>query len=383
MIEDIGVDAEADAGRGVDEGGEGEGRVVDSSLYVGWQVPDFFHHLPVRAADHDELADEIADLVSELFPGRSREEQFDIALVFLAQTVELIDAGAQYAGMCFVDFDGRTSMATLTAQRVEREPGDVRGVAEALAGRLARHAPEDDVEVAEPACGPVVLRSGVAPLMVPPEVSPDSVVHTVPRRFAQAHIPLPDNLSVQMLELSTLSVEDWDAYAQMFAQILDTVEWATDDELRAAREQSATEMELDDETRRTLAAASSRLWDLISAQESGIGMSPDLDHMRMGVCPACRAAGRPEPCEPEHRWALAPVGTAEADQLVARVRGPLTAEGWSWASDTFSTPGHWHAARALPQPVHLALRHSAHSNAVHVTVTLACRRRTPHPRRAT
>ncbi|MFJ8827285.1 hypothetical protein ACIREE_36660 [Streptomyces sp. NPDC102467] len=369
MIEDIGVDSDGD----LDEGAV---QFFDSSLYVGWQVPDFFHHLPVRAADHDELVDEIADLASELFPGRSREEQFDVAVMFLAQTAGLIDAGAQYAGMCFVDFDGRPSMATVTAQRVEREPGDVRGVAEALAGRLARHAPEDDVEVAELACGPVVLRSGVAPLIVPAEVSPDSVVHTVPRRFAQAHIPLPDDLSVQMLELSTLSVDDWDAYAQMFAQILDTVEWATDDELQAAREQRASEAELDDEARLTLAAVSSRLWDLISAQQSGIGMSPELDRMRMGFCSACRAAGDPEPCEPEHRWVLAPVDAAEAEQLVARVRGPLVAESWSWASDTFSTPGHWHAARALPQPVRLVLRHSAHSGAVHVTVTLACRRRT-------
>jgi hypothetical protein len=134
---------------GADDATDDELQFVESPLHVGWQVPDFFHHLPVQAADHEELADEIGDLAIELFPGRSREEQFEVAMVFLAQTAELIDAGAQYAGMCFVDFDGRPSMATVTARRVEREAGDVRGAAENIAGRLSRHAPQDNVEVAE------------------------------------------------------------------------------------------------------------------------------------------------------------------------------------------------------------------------------------------
>ncbi|MEU5979429.1 hypothetical protein [Streptomyces sp. NPDC047315] len=355
---------------------------ADSPLHVGWEVPEFFHHLPVQAADPDELGDNIAELAAELFAERSNEEQFNAAMVFLGHTVELIDAGAQYAGMCFVDFDGRPSMATLVAQRVERDAGDLRASAETIAGQLSHHAPQDDIRVVEMSYGPVALRTGQTPMTIPPEVSPDSMPHEVPRRFVQAHIPLPDDLSVQMLELSTVSVEDWDAYARMFGEIIKTVEWATDDELRAAREQRALEAaaaELDDEARRGLVTVSSRLWDLIKAHQPQLGMSPELDRMRLTICPACRVAGHSAPCTPEHLWTVAPVEAAEADRLAADLQSRLTAEGWTWSPETPPKPGRWHADRVAPQPARLALRHSPGSTALHVTVALTCRHRTGTP----
>ncbi|MFH8615666.1 hypothetical protein ACH4E8_11430 [Streptomyces sp. NPDC017979] len=360
---------------------------ADSPLHVGWEVPDFFHHLPVQAADPDELGGEIAELAAALFAERSNEEQFDAAMVFLAQTADLIDAGAQYAGVCFVDFDGRPSMATLVAQRVERDAGGLRATADAIAGQLSRHAPQDDVRVVEMAYGPVALRTGLTSTAIPPEISPDSLPHEVPRRFVQAHIPLPDDLSVQMLELSTVSVDDWDAYSRMFGEILKTVEWATDDELRTAREQrtaASAASEPGDEARHGLVAVSSRVWDLIKTEQPRVGMSPELDRMRLAFCPTCRVSGNEAPCTPEHLWTLAPVEAAEADSLTAHLEDRLTAEGWTWSPGLPSNPGRWYADRTAPEPARLALRHSPGSTALHVTVTLTCRHQpatAPGPRR--
>ncbi|WP_428954440.1 hypothetical protein [Streptomyces sp. cg35] len=345
----------------------------DSRLHIGWQVPDFFRHLPVLAdVNPAELADQIVALTQEIFPERSDDEKYEAALTLLAQTGEMIEAGVQYAGLCLAEFDpGRPSLATVIAQRVERDPGDVREVAHALAGRFERRYPYDEVSVVELPYGPVAVRIGQDRLALPVEPATDGPVTDVPRNFIQAHIPVPDDMSVQTLELSTTCVEDWDAYARMFAEILKTVEWATADEMRQAREEAAPAP--DDETRRRLAAASRHVWELtgVTALPS-VGFAPELDRMTLVSCPACDAAGEPaRPCTPEHRWALAPLREPEARQLVERVLGKMGAQGWRVDN---GTNGRRYAVDPAPGGARVGMRYSGRSAALHVDVSTGCAR---------
>ncbi|WP_431965613.1 hypothetical protein [Actinacidiphila sp. bgisy160] len=303
-------------------------------LHVGWFMPPFFHELPVDTDDPDEGARRLVATAKEVLANGSEDEQMRMALLYASIMGDLRDAGACYAGFCVLDMDGRNSTATVAVYRtpLPEETTAAEAVPEMLAA-FSRAYPEDDVQVSELPCGrPGVVRIGSAPFDLPAELSPSGEAVAVDRGLIQVYVPLPNDAEMVTFELSTPSMEDWDLYSELFAEIVRGLDWGTEEEvaLATALEQVPAPQEPpapEPEVARGLYDRSSRFLDALGVR----GRMDRGNELTAVTCPDCWGKGLRSACSARHRWRIDEVEEALLAPAVARVEAFAAQGGWTVA----------------------------------------------------
>ncbi|MEU4096067.1 hypothetical protein [Streptomyces sp. NPDC026673] len=302
-------------------------------LHVGWFMPPFFHELPVDTDDPDEGARRLVATAKEVLANGSEDEQLRMALLYASIMGDLRDAGACYAGFCVLDMDGRNSTATVAVYRtpLPEETTADDAVTEMLAAFRGAY-PADDIQVSELPCGrPGVVRIGSAPFELPAELSPTGEAVTVDRGLIQVYVPLPNDTEMVAFELSTPSMEDWDLYSELFAEIVRGLDWGTEEEvaLAAALEQVPPQQQSapDPEVVQGLYDRSSRILDALAVR----GRMDLGNELTAVTCDDCWGRGLRSSCSARHRWRIDEVEEALLAPAVARLRVRVAQDGWTVA----------------------------------------------------
>lgn len=304
-------------------------------LHVGWLMPEFFQPLPVDAVDEDELVERIVGLARTVLAGHSTDDQHFFAQLMLQQTARLIDAEAEYAGLCFVEHEGEPTMATLLVNRVPSLAEDVEDAAAETEALLRRRFRDDEIRthVLPAQRTPAVTRTGGIEVSVPGELSPDGQPQVLPQGVVQTYVPLPGQGETMVFELSTPSESAWGLYQEMFGAIVETLDWATDAELAEQRElqRLAEPAAVADPypaapVRPEVAAAlrhwSSRVLDVVGMQGP---LREEADELVAVACAPCRAKGLTSGCTSRHHWEMVqlPAPALRAMLAAARTRLPV------------------------------------------------------------
>ncbi|MEU3567256.1 hypothetical protein AB0E96_02315 [Kitasatospora sp. NPDC036755] len=201
---------------------------ADARLQIRFVVPPAFHEIPVLGTA-DEVAEELWELVCEVLASRSEEPRLRWAVALAELIPSMAEAGVIHAGMCLVDVDGRPSTATITATVCPLVGTDYPGAVDFLLTRLARSRPEAEVTAVELPAGRAVavidavataLEDGTAPLDGLSLSLVDGVLTT---SVIQVHLPLPNEVELLSLELSTPCPEDWELYSELFADVVRSI----------------------------------------------------------------------------------------------------------------------------------------------------------------
>ncbi len=313
-----------------------------SLLHVGWIVPPFFHELPVDTDDVDEAGERLYETVQEVLPGGTDDERFRMFVTYASIVGELRDAGAVYAGFCAMDMGGRPSTASVAVYRTPLQNITAEDVLAEASTALQRAYPDDDVRISALPCGKgearAVVRIGDAPFTLAPEVSPTGQPLEVPRGQIQVYIPLPNDADMLVFELSTPCMEDWDFYSELFATIVRTLDWATEEEARMAaalsQVQPVPDVAPDPAVVQELYVQSSRVLDALAVR----GRMDEGNVVSAVTCGACAARGLRSVCAARHRWQLDDVDDALLAVAVGRLDETLQAQGWLKLS---GTPGQY------------------------------------------
>lgn len=302
------------------------------ALHVGWVVPPFFHELPLGTDDADEAAEQLYETVHKVMPGGTDQDRFRMFVTYAGIIDDLRNAGAVYAGFCNLDFDGRPSTATVAVYRMPLHDITAEDVlSEALSG-LRRAYPDDDVRLSTLPSGKgdseAVVRIGQAPFTLTAEASPTGEPLEVPRGQIQVYIPLPNNADLLAFELSTPCMEDWDFYSELFATIVRTLDWATEEqaEMEAAlsRAQPVPDVAPDPAVVRELYSVSSRVLD-------GLGVRGRMDEgnvVSSVTCADCWSKGLTTVCTARHLWQVDGVEDAQLAVAVGRLDESFQGQGW-------------------------------------------------------
>ncbi|SCK30958.1 hypothetical protein [Streptomyces sp. WMMB 322] len=316
-----------------------------TELHVGWLMPAFFHPLPVDATEPDELADRIVDLARKVMADRSTDEQHFFAQMMLRQTARLIEAEAEYAGICFVEHEGEPTMATVLVNRVPSLGGTVEEAAEATESLLKRRYRQDDVRTgALPLeSTPAVTRVGGLEVSVPPELSPDGQPQTLRQGVIQTYVPLPGQGETMVFELNSPSAGAWDMYAEMFDAILGTLDWATDEDLAEQRELERTAgtpahpepheqvsqpepVTVAQELAEAVRHRSSLVLDAVGMRGP---VREESDDLTPAACPPCRSRGLTSGCTVRHHWEMVQLAPATLREMLAAARAHLIGNGFT------------------------------------------------------
>jgi hypothetical protein len=319
-----------------------EGR---SELHVGWLMPAFFLPLPVDATEPDELADRIVELATKVLADRSTDEQHFFAQMMLRQTAQLIEAEAEYAGMCFVEHEGQPTMATLLVNRVPSLGGTVEEAADATESLLKRRYAHDDVGTgALPLDStPAVTRVGALEVTVPPELSPDGQPQTLPQGVIQTYVPLPGQGETMVFELNSPSRDAWAMYVEMFDAILGTLDWATDEDLAEQQEleriagipaqrqphEQAPQPEPEPVDREMAEAVRHRSSLILGAVGMRGPMREEADHLASVACTSCHSKGLTSGCTLRHHWEMAQLAPRMLQEVLAAARSHLIGNSWT------------------------------------------------------
>ncbi|MCU7825668.1 hypothetical protein, partial [Kitasatospora sp. DSM 101779] len=193
-----------------------------SGTEVRLVVPPVFHPLTARGGGA-AVAAHLAEVAEELFAGAGPAVRRDWSVIAASLAGEAAAAGVVFAGLCALSAEGRTSHASLTVS-LHRSSGP----ADRLAVQLADARPHAEVWT-------VLLPAGPAALLVEPRTSPVPAELTADgrRRWAvssvvEAVLPLPDGATSLVLQLGTVQAEDWELYAGVFADVLQSVQLGWD-----------------------------------------------------------------------------------------------------------------------------------------------------------
>ncbi|WP_314175534.1 hypothetical protein [Streptomyces winkii] len=289
---------------------------------LGWIMPSFMQDLPLEAVDEDDLVDKVCDLSRTILENRDDDDQAQFAVVLFHLVAQLVEvANAVYAGMAFLDIDGRPSMATVLVSRSAHEASDEQEACETAEAALRSAYPDDDIRTVELPRVWAVTRIAASPISMPADLSPDGTTHIVARNIIQAYVPIPYGKDFLVFELSTTSLEDWDLYSELFAEILRTIDWTTDEEIAEQRrlaEISATPQKpsISEDMTATLHLQSSRVMDLLQCHgqvlEGGDGVSAI-------VCDECWSKGLRAACVAEHRWGISVLPDGDIEAVLDRV----------------------------------------------------------------
>jgi hypothetical protein len=301
-------------------------------LYVGWIIPPFFHELPVDTDDPEEAADRLIALVREVMPGGSAEQQLRMFLMYAPIVGELIEAGAAYAGLCLMDMDSRPSTATVAVYRMPLDGvTHAEALAQAEAGLKAAH-PDDDIRTSELPYGggSGVVRIGSAPVRLPAEASPTGEPLEVPRGLIQVFVPLPNDTEMLAFEMSTPCMEDWDYYSELFAEIVRTLDWATEEEAQLAatlsQAPSVVDTAPDEAVVQELYTRSSRVLEALAIRGR---MDEAHNQVSATTCPDCWSRGLRSVCAARHRWQIDDVDDTALATAVDRLEARFQADGWT------------------------------------------------------
>ncbi len=301
-----------------------------SQARMGWLMPPFLQELPLDATDEDNLIDEVCDRARIILEGRNPEEQAQFAVILFQLTVQLIEqANAVYAGMAFLDIDGRTSMATILVSQITHDGDSDVAVCSQTEDSLRRAYPGDDIRIVFLPRVPAVTRIGADSIFLSAEIAPDGQAHAVPRNLVQAYVPIPHSTELLIFELSTTCLEDWDLYSELFAEILRTIDYSTDEDVaefhRREALASAPSDSLGDDMRQDLRWHSSRVLEACVVRGRFI---EDQDWMSGAACSECWSRGLRSSCTAQHHWR---VGDLTANQLTVALEGVsayFTDHGW-------------------------------------------------------
>ncbi|SCK56621.1 hypothetical protein H181DRAFT_05276 [Streptomyces sp. WMMB 714] len=365
-------------------------------LRVGWLMPSFFHPLPLDVTEPDELVDQIVELATTVLADRSSDEQHFFAQMMLRQTAQLIEAEAEYAGMCFVEHEGEPTMATVLVNRVPSPEEAVRETVEeaaaAIESLLQRRYPFDDIRSGALTLddAPAVTRTGTLEVSVPPELSPDGKAQTLLQGVIQTYVPLPGQGETMVFELNTPSPSAWEMYTEMFDAVLGTLDWATDEDLAeqreleriaalpAQREPAASTARpepapLDRASVTTVRHHSSLVLGAVGMRGP---MPEEKDRLEAVTCEACRSGGLTSGCTVRHHWEMIRLARDELQKMLAAARSRLAGAGLEEGSATgsevvFSTP----EASTAPRDCSVVLTVDPEEGSLIVDVTTGCSRR--------
>ncbi|MFC4497661.1 hypothetical protein ACFPA8_26375 [Streptomyces ovatisporus] len=312
-------------------------------LHVGWLMPSFFHPLPLDITEPDELADRIVELATTVLADRGSDEQHFFAQMMLRQTAQLIEAEAEYAGMCFVEHEDEPTMATVLVNRVPSPEESVEEAATAIKSLLQRRYPLDDVQSGTLALDntPAVIRTGTLEVSVPAELSPDGKAQILRQGVIQTYVPLPGQGETMVFELNTPSPNAWEMYTEMFDAVLGTLDWATDEELAEQRELeriaalpaqpepavSTARPEaapLDQASVTTVRHHSSLILGAVGMRGP---MAEGTDQLVAVACDTCHSKGLTSGCTVRHHWEMTRLAPDVLQEMLVAARSRLTRAG--------------------------------------------------------
>ncbi|MFJ9618872.1 hypothetical protein [Streptomyces noursei] len=300
-----------------------------TKLRIGWIMPPFVRELPVDAMDDEAAATQLYELVTDLLPHHPQDYQYRFALGLSAQLEPMVEANVIYAGLCPLEVEGRPSLSTIVVSQVVHDGADESEALRKTRETLERKYPEDDWESVELSCGPALVRIGMSSYVISAEWSASGRELPVTQSQMQAYIPLPGTAEMLIFELSSQAGEDWDLHAELFREILNTVDWGTDQEIadyramRTAPSASAT-IEPDEAVKKALYWHSSRLLDVIALRGRVGGQDP----VATITCAECWAKGLRTPCSAKHVWHIDLVPVGELRGALSRVTAEFSASGW-------------------------------------------------------
>lgn len=337
---------------------------------LAWLVPPFMQDLPLEATGEDDLVDKVCALSRTILENRSDDEQAALAVTLYQIVAQLIDfADAVYAGMAFLDMNGRPSMATVLVSRVAHDSPDEQAACEAVETALRRAYSHDDVQTVQLPRVSAVTRIASAPIHAPTTLSSDTGPEVVPRNIIQAYVPIPNGTDLLVFEMSTTSLEDWDLYSELFAEILRTIDWTTDEEIReyqrlSAMATSTPASSVSEEGSAALHFQSSRIIDVLNMQGRFLA---DKDRLCATVCEKCWSRGLRSACMSSHSWEMEMSSPAEAYSVIDRARRSVARQNEADKSVSWSTED------ALGASYHVRIQPS--ESGIAVTVSSACSQR--------
>ena len=272
-------------------------------LHVGWIMPPFFHELPIDTDDPDEAATRLVDLTRTVLPEHPERQQMAFAMMHASQLDHFRSAGAVYAGFCLLDMEGRPSTASVCVYQLPTEGAPVEDTLTEIKSALERKYRDDDIQIMELPCGQALARIAAAPFLLPAEMSPTGTGVVVDRGLIHCYVPLPDTQEMLLFELSTPSMEDWELYSELFAEIVRTIDWATDQEIAEyarLNQESRVAQQPDQAQVQQVYARSSRVLDALAVRGR---MDDEHSEVTATTCEGCWAKGLRSPCSTTHRCA--------------------------------------------------------------------------------
>ncbi len=240
---------------------------------------------------------------------------------------DLRAAGAEYAGFCILDMEGRPSTASLPMYRMPLEGCTATDVCAETRTVLREAYPEDDIRIRDLPCGKAVVRIGDEPLPIPPHLSPNGTSIEGLRGLIQVFVPSPGGTEVVVLELGTPAMEDWDFYSELFAEIVQTLNWTVEEELLFLTQPSDAASSADDNTATITQELHSCSSDVLDALGLHSQVDPD-NRLSNIVCPNCSATGHHSPCALVHEWLINTANAEKSATAISLCGSTLRDRGW-------------------------------------------------------
>jgi hypothetical protein len=298
-------------------------------LHVGWFIPPFFHELPIDEDDPEEAARRLVLTAREVMANRTEDEQLTMALTYATLIDDLRAAGAVYAGFCVMDMDGRPSTASVAVYRQPLYDTTAEDAVSSIHVALSQAYPADDIRVTELPSAKGVVRIGDAPFVLPADFSPTGERVTVDRGQIQVYVPLPNDAEMVIFELSTPSMEDWDLYSEVFAEIVRTLDWGTEEDaaMAAALAQPppAPAPAPGSALLRELYARSSLVLDTLALP----GRMDHGNRLTAVTCADCWSKGLRSVCSARHEWQIDDADDGALAPAVKRFATQARAWGWT------------------------------------------------------
>lgn len=296
-------------------------------LNIGWIMPPFVHELPVTAADDETAAEQLYALVTEVLPEHPAEFQYRFALGVSAQLEPMTAADVIYAGLCLLEVEERPSLSTIVVSQVRHESEDDAALLRTTQGVLELKFPDDEYRTVELACGQALIRAGTSEFVIDADWSVSGRELTVQQSQIQSYIPLPSTSEMLIFELSSPASLDWELHAELFHEILNTIDWGTDQEVadyRSMRQSAPVALEADESVKKELYWYSSRLLDALGVR----GRMRGGERVSPITCQECWDKGLRTPCSATHDWRMEFPQQVDISAALSRVADLPATLGW-------------------------------------------------------